>query len=63
MNLISVAKIRGFWADCKNLAGFLSRLLRQGECIATEWGNEGLFMSERSRPWGSGRPISDGGCP
>ena len=32
------AKVRGFWADSKKLARFLSELLRQGEEIATEWG-------------------------
>ena len=35
------AKVRGFWADSKKLARFLSELLRQGERIATEWGIEG----------------------
>ena len=30
------AKVRGFWADSKKLARFLSKLLRQGERIATE---------------------------
>ena len=30
------AKVRGFWADSRNFAGFLSELLRQGEEIATE---------------------------
>ena len=30
------AKVRGFWADSKKLARFLSELLRQGERIATE---------------------------
>ena len=30
------AKVRGFWVDSKNLARFLSGLLRQGEEIATE---------------------------
>ena len=36
MNLNSVAKIRGFWADSKKLARFLLKLLRQGDEIATE---------------------------
>ena len=31
MNLNSDAKVRGFWVDSKNLARFLSELLRQGE--------------------------------
>jgi hypothetical protein len=30
------AKVRGFWVDSKNLAGFLSKLLRQGDVSATE---------------------------
>ena len=30
------AKIRGFWADSKKLARFLSKLLRQGDEIATK---------------------------
>ena len=30
------AKVRGFWADSKNLAKFLSELLRQGKGFATE---------------------------
>ena len=30
------AKIRGFWADSKKLARFLSKLLRQGEEIVTK---------------------------
>ena len=30
------AKVRGFWADSKKLASFLSDLLRQGNEIATE---------------------------
>ena len=38
---ITDAKVRGFWADSKKLARFLSELLRQGERIATEWGIEG----------------------
>ena len=32
----TVAKIRGFWADSKKIASFLSELLRQGKEIATE---------------------------
>ena len=30
------AKVRGFWADSKKIARFLSELLRQGKEIATE---------------------------
>ena len=33
------AKVQGFWADSKEIARFLSKLLRHGERIATEWGN------------------------
>ena len=33
---ITAAKVRGFWADSKKLAWFLSELLRQGVEIATE---------------------------
>ena len=39
MNQITDAKVRGFWADSKKLARFLSKLLkllRQGNEIATE---------------------------
>ena len=32
------AKVRGFWADSKILTSFLSKLLRQGDEIATDWG-------------------------
>ena len=35
-DLLLVAKVRGFWADSKKLARFLSKLLRQGDEIATE---------------------------
>ena len=35
-NKITDAKVRGFWADYKKLARFLSKLLRQGESFATE---------------------------
>ena len=35
MNQITDAKVRGFWADSKKLARFLSKLL-QGNEIATE---------------------------
>ena len=38
---ITAAKVRGFWADSKKLARFLSELLRQGGRIATEYGNRG----------------------
>ena len=38
---ITDAKVRRFWADSKKLSRFLSELLRQGERIATEWGNRG----------------------
>ena len=37
---ITDAKVRGFWADSKKLARFLSKLLRQGNEIATEYGEE-----------------------
>ena len=40
---ITAAKVRGFWADSKKLARFLSELLRQEEEIATEWGEEAWF--------------------
>jgi hypothetical protein len=30
------AKVRGFWADSKKMARFLSELLRQGIITATE---------------------------
>ena len=33
---ITDAKVRGFWADSKKLARFLSKLLRQGDEIVTE---------------------------
>ena len=33
---ITDAKVRGFWADSKKLARFLSKLLRQRDEIATE---------------------------
>jgi hypothetical protein len=33
---ITDAKVRGFWADSKKLARFLSKLLRQGNEIATK---------------------------
>ena len=33
---IADAKVRGFWADSKKIARFLSELLRQGERFATE---------------------------
>ena len=36
MNLNSDAKVRGFWADSKKIARFLSKLLRQEDEIATE---------------------------
>ena len=32
----TAAKVRGFWADSKKIAWFLSKLLRQGNEIATE---------------------------
>ena len=35
-DLLLVAKVRGFWADSKKFARFLSELLRQGDEIATE---------------------------
>ena len=35
-DLNSDAKVRGFWADSKKMARFLSELLRQGNEIATE---------------------------
>ena len=35
-NQITDAKVRGFWADSKKLARFLSKLLRQGKGFATE---------------------------
>ena len=40
LRLIQIAdtKVRGFWADSKELARFLTKLLRQGERFATEWG-------------------------
>ena len=34
---ITDAKVRGFWADSKKMARFLSELLRQWEDIVTEW--------------------------
>ena len=37
-NQITDAKVRGFWADSKKLARFLSKLLRQGKGFATEQG-------------------------
>ena len=33
---ITDAKVRGFWADFKKIASFLSELLRQGKGFATE---------------------------
>ena len=33
---ITDAKVRGFWADSKKLARFLSKLLRQDKGFATE---------------------------
>ena len=33
---ITDAKVRGFWADSKKIASFLSKLLRQGDEIAVE---------------------------
>ena len=36
MNQITDAKVRGFWADSKKMARFLSELLRQGIITATE---------------------------
>ena len=33
---ITDAKVRGFWADSKKMARFLSELLRQGIIIATK---------------------------
>ena len=33
---ITDAKVRGFWADSKKMARFLSELLRQGNEIATK---------------------------
>ena len=38
---ITAAKVRGFWADSKKLARFLSKLLRQGLVIYDRVGNEG----------------------
>ena len=38
MNQITDAKVQRFGADSKNLASFLSELLRQGKGFATEWG-------------------------
>ena len=38
---IAIAKVQGFWADSKEIARFLSELLRQGKGFATEWGEEG----------------------
>ena len=35
-DLLLVAKVRGFWADSKKLARFLSKLLRQGKGFVTE---------------------------
>ncbi len=37
---ITDAKVRGFWADSKKLARFLSKLLRQDIGFATKWGSE-----------------------
>ena len=45
MNQITDAKVRGFWADSKKMARFLSELLRQGIITATELGKEGLSVS------------------
>ena len=36
MNQITAAKVQGFWADSKKFARILSKLLRQGNEIATE---------------------------
>ena len=49
---ITDAKVRGFWADSKKMARFLSELLRQGDEIATELGKRGKVCRKRHKKRG-----------
>ena len=55
---IADTKVRGFWADSKELARFLTKLLRQGERFATEWGKEVELCRKEQKK----EALDDVGC-